>query len=104
LSRVQHTSKVEGDGAGYDIKSFTAQGEVKYIEVKTTRSGPGRTFFMSQNEVAFSRLHPHDFYIYRVYGYDEANQGAKFYIVQGDVESAFELTPTEYRVALSGDY
>jgi hypothetical protein len=34
---VVHVAKVEGDGAGYDIKSYTSDGEQKFIEVKTTR-------------------------------------------------------------------
>jgi hypothetical protein len=34
---ISHVSKIEGDGAGYDIKSFTLEGEDKFIEVKTTR-------------------------------------------------------------------
>src|SRR5215467_424001 len=42
--RVVHVAKLEGDGAGYDIKSYTLGGEEKFIEVKTTR-GDKRTAF-----------------------------------------------------------
>ena len=47
---VVHVSVVEGDGAGYDIGSFSEDGEVRYLEVKTTRSGATSAFFVSPNE------------------------------------------------------
>jgi hypothetical protein len=34
--RVRHTAAVEGDGAGFDIRSFFPDGHLKYVEVKTT--------------------------------------------------------------------
>jgi len=49
--RVAHVSEAEGDGAGFDIHSFTATGESKFIEVKTTL-GPAETaFYMSSKRV-----------------------------------------------------
>ena len=100
---VQHTSKVEGDGAGYDIKSFTTTGELKYIEVKTTKAGDGTAFYISQNELAFSRSQQDAYCLYRVYEYDEVSKSASFYVVRGDLENTFELTPTAYRATLSGN-
>jgi hypothetical protein len=100
---VQHTSKVEGDGAGYDIKSFTTTGEMKYIEVKTTKAGARTAFYLSQNELAFSRSHQDAHYLCRVYGYDEVSKSGTFYVVRGDFENTFQLTPTEYRVTLTGN-
>ena len=43
--KVIHVSQIEGDGAGYDIKSFHEDGTVKYIEVKTTRGGIFHSLF-----------------------------------------------------------
>jgi hypothetical protein len=34
--RVRHTAIVEGDGAGFDVRSFFFDGRIKYIKVKTT--------------------------------------------------------------------
>ena len=51
--KVIHVSKIEGDGAGYDIKSYKPDGSVKYLEVKTTRGGISTSFFMSLNEISF---------------------------------------------------
>jgi hypothetical protein len=98
---VRHVSDIEGDGAGYDIESFTLEGETKYIEVKTT-SGPATTaFYISANEVEFSRRHQDNFYLYRVYNYQDSLNSGKFYVEPGNVEEKFELTPTQYQAVRS---
>jgi hypothetical protein len=45
--KIVHVSEVEGDGAGYDIKSFNPEGSVRYIEVKTTKGGSSTPFSMA---------------------------------------------------------
>ena len=45
-----HTSVIQGDGAGYDIKSFDENGNIKYIEVKTTAGSLNTDFYMSPKE------------------------------------------------------
>ena len=47
---VRHVSHLDGDGVGYDIRSFESSGEERLIEVKTT-NGPATTdFFLSRTE------------------------------------------------------
>jgi len=53
--KVSHVAVVEGDGAGYDVRSYSPTGAVKHIEVETTRSGINTSFYITSNEVAFSR-------------------------------------------------
>lgn len=36
MKSVRHVSKLDGDGAGYDICSFNADEKLVYIEVKST--------------------------------------------------------------------
>ena len=36
VERVQHLSRLQGDGLGYDISSIDEQGNILRIEVKTT--------------------------------------------------------------------
>lgn len=98
---VRHVSVVEGDSAGYDVRSFTPDGQVKYVEVKTTRGAPQTPFYMSANEVEFSKKHLYTYYLYRMYDYEEGSNSGKFYVAVGDVEEAFNLSPTEYRVVRS---
>ena len=96
--KVTHTSKVEGDAAGYDIKSYTAEGSIKYIEVKTTKGSINTDFFMSPREIQFSKIHKYQYYIYRVFDITQNNNGS-FYIYSGDITDEYTLTPTNYKLS-----
>ena len=95
--RVRHVAEIEGDGAGYDVLSFTEDGTVKYIEVKTTRGSAETAFFLSANELAFARQHP-PYYVYRLYGYHRETHSGRCYIIARNPESWCEVTPTQYRL------
>ena len=58
----------EGDGAGYDIRSFDpATGGERLIEVKSTYGGARMGFFVSRNQEALSLERPGEFRLYRVF-------------------------------------
>ena len=97
---VVHVSVVEGDSAGYDIRSFAPDGSPRYLEVKTTRGPASNAFYISPNEIDFSQRHPEDYVLVRVYGYSDATQSANCYEMAGPVTNSFGLTPTEYRAQL----
>lgn len=99
--RVRHVSEIEGDGAGYDVESYTPDGQVKYIEVKTTRGPANSAFFMSPNELEFARAHPGSYHLYRVYDLSPAANAGRFYDEARKIEDAFRLTPAQYRVELT---
>ncbi len=68
LSRkVRWIADEEGDGAGYDVLSFTPAGGERLIEVKTTNGSARTPFFLSRNEIEVSKLRPEDWRIYRVH-------------------------------------
>lgn len=68
LSRkVQWVSAEEGDGAGYDIRSFDPNGRERLIEVKTTNGAARTPFFLSRNECELASERPADWCIYRVH-------------------------------------
>ncbi|MHC4523415.1 MAG: protein NO VEIN domain-containing protein [Planctomycetota bacterium] len=96
--KVIHVSAIEGDGAGYDIRSYKPDGEVKYIEVKTTRRPAQTPFFMSSNEVEFSKQHSQSYYLYRVFNYVDKTDSGQFYMCVGSIEENFSLSPIQYRV------
>jgi hypothetical protein len=94
--RIVHVSELEGDGAGFDIHSFTPAGDPKFIEVKTT-VGPAETpFYMSSNEVALAKAKQDQFYLYRLYNYSEGR--STFYAISGDPAHSFHFTPVQFRV------
>ena len=100
--KVVHVSVVEGDGAGHDIKSFSDDGKVKFIEVKTTKGNASAAFFISPNEVEFSKKNASNFYLYRLFELDTANRSAKFYVLSGDLTNSLELKPTQFIAEISG--
>jgi Domain of unknown function (DUF3883) len=98
--KVRHVAEVEGDGAGYDIGSYDPDGTRKYIEVKSTTGNQTVEFYVTANELQFSRQQSAKFYLYRVYHYDEQNNRGKFFVVKGSLENSFALFPVQFRVKL----
>ena len=98
--KIIHVSVIEGDGAGYDIKSFTPEGEIKYIEVKTTKGTGNTPFYLTPNELEFSKLNPANYYLYRLYDLDVDQKAGKIYVLSGDISLNLDLKPTQYLATL----
>ncbi len=77
---IEWVSKDIGDGAGFDIKSFSRTGEDKFIEVKTTVGASRTPFYMTKNERAFAEECEAGYSLYRVYDFRRERR-------------IFELTP-----------
>lgn len=103
LKKVKHVSKEDGDGAGYDILSCDLDGNIKYIEVKTTKRGNDSPFYITDSELEFSRLYPSNYYFYRLYNYDVKNNCAEFYSIQGDLNQRLRLKPQIYLANVLAD-
>ena len=97
--KIEHVSEEEGDGAGYDIKSFNPDGSVKYIEVKTTRGSASTPFFITYTELEYSKRYSNEYYLYRVFEYDSEVNAGKVYIIQGRINQSFNLFPTVFRAS-----
>jgi len=65
--KVRWVAAEDGDGAGYEVLSFTLQGRERLIEVKTTNGSARTPFFLSRNECDFAAERPEDWCIYRVH-------------------------------------
>ena len=65
--RIEHTSRVRGDGAGYDVLSFEDDGRERFIEVKTTAYAKETPFFICDGELSFANSHELEFRLYRVF-------------------------------------
>jgi hypothetical protein len=92
-------SRIEGDCAGYDVRSYTANGDVKFIEVKTTRGSATTAFFLSANEVAFAAAHSENCYLYRVFEFEEGTGNA--YVQRGSVSDSYPLIPVVFKANLA---
>nr|WP_315224517.1 DUF3883 domain-containing protein [uncultured Flavobacterium sp.] len=91
--------KIVKDGMGYDILSFDENRKPKYIEVKTTSGKSLTPFYYSINEKLFAEQNKEQYFIYRLYNYDEESNTADFYIIK-NVNENLLMQPIEFKVYL----
>lgn len=102
-NEVKWSSKEEGDGLGYDVRSFaiedgTAKDKELFIEVKTTNSGKYQPFLITDNELAFSREFAESYSLYRVYDFKER---ARLFQMPGEIEKFVNLRPELFRASFT---
>ena len=94
--KVRWVSKEDGDGAGYDILSFSDSGDERLLEVKTT-TGPQRTpFYLTENDRAVSAERPNDFRLVRVYDFLRT---PRVFELEPPLEQSMILQPQIYRAS-----
>lgn len=96
--KVEWTSQIRGDGAGYDIRSFEPDGGERLLEVKTTNGAALTPFFLSENERAVSEQRSHAFRLLRLYSF--ARNPAGFELAP-PLSQHLLLSPTNYRATIS---
>ena len=67
--RVRWVSEEDGDGAGYDVASFSTEGQDRLIEVKTTNGWERTPFFISRNELAVAERRPAEWCLLRLWNF-----------------------------------
>ncbi len=99
---VVWASKDEGDGLGYDVRSFSVDNRGKedelFVEVKTTNSGKYQPFYISDNEVTFSKQEAKRYALYRVY---EFRAAPRFFVLPGSIEKHVNLSANNYRASFN---
>lgn len=91
--RVEHVSRSQGDGLGYDILSFEPSGRERLIEVKTTSFGKRTPFYVSRAELGCSAARSEDYHLYRVFQF---RRQPKVFSLTGRLDMAFRLDIHEY--------
>ncbi len=91
--KVEHVSSTKGDGLGFDILSFEADGKERFIEVKTTSFPKETPFFVSRNEVEFSKAYAPQFQLYRLF---EFRKNPRMFALPGAVNKNCILDPVNY--------
>ncbi|WP_323754555.1 DUF3883 domain-containing protein [Marinobacter sp.] len=92
-NRIDHVSKSQGDGLGYDILSFETSGKERFIEVKTTAFAKETPFYASRNEVSFSEDFSDQFHLYRLF---EFRKSPKLFSLQGTISDHCHMDPVNY--------
>ncbi|SHI49020.1 protein of unknown function [Cruoricaptor ignavus] len=99
IQNVQHLSRLQGDGLGYDISSINDCGSPRYIEVKTTSGGFNQPFYMSKNEKNFFEEYGDSAFIYRVYNFNrETRHGDVTIITQNELFTNFNFDTITWQV------
>jgi hypothetical protein len=93
-SLIEWTSKIKGDGAGYDILSKNEDGSDRYIEVKTTKLSKETPIYLTSTEFAFAAQNASNFYLYRVFHFVT---GKQLFILQGSYSQICQLEPVTYK-------
>jgi hypothetical protein len=68
-SGIRWVSEVDGDGAGYDIRSFDVDGSERLIEVKTTNGWERTPFQITRNELAVADANRNDWRLMRLWNF-----------------------------------
>ena len=90
---VVWVSEQEGDGAGYDIRSFNDDGTPRLIEVKTTGLGKYFPFYVSPNELSVSEREAESYHLYRLFRFGTA---PRLFWLQGALSASCRLEPAQY--------
>ncbi|MCV2879907.1 DUF3883 domain-containing protein [Sedimentimonas flavescens] len=94
--RVRWVSEEDGDGAGYDIHSFTPEGKDRLIEVKTTNGWERTPFYISSNEIDVANARQGDWRLFRLWDFVRA---PKAFELHPPLERYVELTATSFRAS-----
>jgi hypothetical protein len=97
-SHVEHTSVLDGDGAGFDVRSFESDSSERLIEVKTTAWGKQTPFFVTKNELAVSQANDETYHLYRLF---EFRKNPLLFVVQGALSDSFDLDPVNYMARIA---
>lgn len=95
--KVRWVSQEEGDGAGYDIRSFDPSGAERLIEVKTTRGSSTTPFYLTRNENDVAEERPDAFRLYRLY---EFSKQPGLFTLAPPLGAVLQLEPLTFRASL----
>lgn len=96
--KVRWVAEEDGDGAGYDILSFTPDGKEKLLEVKTTVGQRLTPFFLTRNEKLVAEERPDHYRIVRLYDFARA---ARAFEIVPPLESSVLLLPEVYKATFN---
>jgi hypothetical protein len=96
--KVRWVSQEDGDGAGYDIRSYDHKGSERLIEVKTTNGLQMTPFYLTRNELSFSNERPKEFRICRLYDFSKK---PKMFELAPPIEKLVRLEPLSFAASFN---
>jgi hypothetical protein len=93
---VRWVSEDDGDGAGYDIASFTPEGRTRLIEVKTTNGWERTPFHISRNELAVAEERRTEWCLFRLWNFGREPQAFELH---PPLDAHVSLTATTFQAS-----
>jgi len=94
--KVRWVSEEDGDGAGYDIASFTPDGRERLIEVKTTNGWERTPFYISRNELAVAEERRSEWCLFRLWNFSRVPKAFELY---PPLDAHVSLTATAFQAS-----
>ena len=94
--RVRWVSHLDGDGAGYDIRSFDVDGSDRLIEVKTTNGWERTPFHITRNELAVAEAYRDDWRLVRLWNFVRESRAFE---LRPPLEAHVSLMATSYQAS-----
>ena len=91
------SSHLDGDGAGYDIRSFDSNGSPRLIEVKTTKGWERTPFHITRNELVVAEARRGNWRLVRLWNF--AREPRAFEL-RPPLEAHVALMATSYQASL----
>jgi hypothetical protein len=96
--QVLWVSQEQGDGAGFDIASFTPDGRSRLIEVKTTNGWERTPFHITRNELAVAEERRSEWCLLRVWNF---SREPKAFELHPPLDAHVSLTATIFQASFS---
>jgi hypothetical protein len=96
-AKVIWVSKDIGDGYGYDVSSFTCDGEQILIEIKTINGAKTSPFYISEAELAMSEIEEKKYRLYRVFDFARKPH---IFELNGPLRHRLSLSVASYRATV----
>lgn len=90
---VRWVSDVDGDGLGYDVRSFEPDGQERLLEIKTTCGHERTPFWLTKREVDVAAERSDRYRVRRVFHF---RNRAQMFEIAPPLEDALFMTPTMY--------
>lgn len=94
--KVRWVSQEDGDGAGYDIASFSSDGRSRLIEVKTTNGWERTPFHISSNELEVADERRSEWCLFRLWNFAREPRAFELY---PPLDAHVSLTATTFRAS-----
>ena len=98
---MEWVSDTQGDGAGYDIRSFDDNGAEMFIEVRTTNGPEATAFYISVNELRCSEERGAAYWLYRIFDFKKT--APKLYRLTGPLAEKLYLEVKVYSARCAAD-